>query len=386
MPCPSPQRQSGVWLALWLFPFVSAFAVVIMPLTVFSLYQPYGVPGLSRPEGHVHEMLFGLVTGLIAGYLSGRPRQMIAFLILLAWCSARIASLGWPDSLWSAALQAFLVALLLRQLLPRLKAAKRWRNQMLLPLICALLGLGVLSALSRAWALPMWIWPTSQMAGILLALLLSYMGGRLLAPAIAGAIDRAGGASLEARVQPRIEGAVILTLAAGVLASLMSTQLTGWITALPLWLAALLLSVRIVRWQPWRLTGRVDLVCLLAGYTWLVPGLLVMALQQSRDLSISPGLHLVTIGTLGILATGVITRLTAQRRKQALPSSTWWALIALLFSLAAISRAMPDLIDLSPWIERITMHQLAAAGWSLAWGLALNYQLGAMKRQIATRV
>ncbi|AFI82927.1 NnrS family protein [Methylophaga nitratireducenticrescens] len=377
-------NQSKVWLALWLFPLVSAYAMIIMPLTLYSLYQTQGLPGLSQPEGHAHEMLFGLVTGLIAGYLSGRPERKVALLILLAWFAARVASLNWPDSLWSTVLQALLVALLLWQILPRLNAAKRWRNRILLPLIFALLGLGVLSALSRGLTLPMWFWPTAQVTGILLALLLSYMGGRLLAPAIANAIDRTGGTILKARVQPRIEGGLILTLATAALLSLSSTQIPGWFSALPLWLAALLICIRIVRWQPWRLGGRLDLLCLLAGYGWLAPGLIVMALQQTRGLSTGPGLHLVTIGTLGILATGVIMRLTAQRRKRDLPTGSWWALIALLFSLAAVSRALPDLFLLLPWSARTILYFFAAGGWSLAWGLTLIYQLRTLQRPVVS--
>ena len=50
---------------------------------------------------------------------------------------------------------------------------------------------------------------------MLFAMLMPFTGGRVIAPAAAGAIERAGG-HLEARVQPRIEGVLLVGMACAV--------------------------------------------------------------------------------------------------------------------------------------------------------------------------
>lgn len=92
-------------------------------------------------------LLFGVVLGLVAGYLSGKQRHKLLWLTLLVWVSARALNWGWPGSVMAIGSQCLFIVLMLYWILPRLGAAKRWRNQSLLWL---LVGLGGLALWSQA--------------------------------------------------------------------------------------------------------------------------------------------------------------------------------------------------------------------------------------------
>ncbi|MCC6161678.1 MAG: NnrS family protein, partial [Nitrosomonas sp.] len=118
----------------WFFTAACIYAVLIIPLAMLARYGS-GPAALAIPTGHAFEMLFGLAPALIAGYLLGpMPARRLAWYLglwLLARMAGLIAPFAWPTLLFNA-----LFALLLaRQLLPRLWAAKKWRNRSLVPLI-----------------------------------------------------------------------------------------------------------------------------------------------------------------------------------------------------------------------------------------------------------
>ena len=101
-------------------------------------------------------------------------------------------------------------ALLAWQLAPRLfGSAKKWRNQALPIVLAAICGCAVAftvvpRAIAASGALQRPPYPLLIVAVSLFALLLLFMGGRLIAPSVAGQLHRQG-IDLDARVQPRIE-------------------------------------------------------------------------------------------------------------------------------------------------------------------------------------
>ena len=138
---------------------------------------------------------------------------------------------------------------------------------------------------------------------LLLGWLMAFMGGRLLAPAIAGHLDKQG-EELHARVQPRIEGAIIVALAfAALCAPIPALQVAAGAGAAA---GGALIAVRLLRWRLWRCRGRVDLWCLGAGYAWLAAGLLLTGTSLLMSSSPRGALHLVTVGALGTLTLSLV--------------------------------------------------------------------------------
>ena len=83
-------------------------------------------------------MLFGFVLALIAGYTLGQqPRQRL-IMLWSVWLLARLLWLALPFSVWVYALNSVFFIGLSILAVPRFRAAKQWRNQMLVPLLLIL--------------------------------------------------------------------------------------------------------------------------------------------------------------------------------------------------------------------------------------------------------
>jgi uncharacterized protein involved in response to NO len=198
---------------------------------------------------------------------------------------------------------------------------------------------------------------------MVLSLLMLFMGGRIIAPAAAGHAYRTGG-DLAARVQPGIEGGLIVAMFAAIAALL--ARLDS-LAALGLAIAAVLAAVRLARWQPWKLRGRADIACLVVGYAWLAVGLLAIAAALQAGVRPVTAIHVITIGAMGTLTVNVMALTYARiaRRDPAAQRLPVWA--TLLVALAVVARVGADVAAQDPraWLA------CAAASWSAAYLLTL---------------
>jgi len=217
--------------------------------------------------------------------------------------------------------------------------------------------------------------PATQLVAIegvlMISLLMMMMGGRMLAPAVAGHIERRGG-TLDARVQPGVEGAIIALLLAGAV---------GWVLPVPpmipgalLGLAGLATFVRLARWKLWLCLDRFDLVALAVGYAWNAAGLILMGTMAMLGGRVVSMLHAVTVGAIGTLTLTVMTRVWMQRSRRhpmdfrALP----WVIA--LVAVAAILRLVPSVPGMS-WPIQL---QWSAAAWSAAFAMVLIGAFGGL--------
>ncbi len=177
------------------------------------------IPGLAFPAGHAHEMRFGFALAAVAGNQLGPTQRRELATLFVAWLGARLAFLAAPQGLASAILNVAFAAILAWQLAPRLfTSAKKLRNRALPVILVTLCA----SAVAAQVALRLGSGPLQlavlAIAVLLLASLMLFMGGRIIAPATAGQIHRQGG-NLAARVQPRLEGALIVAMLCAVVAA-----------------------------------------------------------------------------------------------------------------------------------------------------------------------
>ena len=190
------------------------------------------LPGLASPAGHAHEMLFGFALAVVAGNQLG-PSGIARLAGLLGfWALARATFVLAPQSIAAAAANATFAVLLAAQIAPRLLgAAKKWRNQAL-PLVL----IGICAAAAAFHVAPE---ASLELAVLLFALLMLFMGGRIIAPAVAGQFYRQG-AKLDARVQPRVEAGLIVAMAIAVASALAGDTRFIWLTGAPTSAAGLL--------------------------------------------------------------------------------------------------------------------------------------------------
>jgi uncharacterized protein involved in response to NO len=345
----------------WFFPAAALYAAVLLPWSVLALFGLLPTPaGLLSPLGHAHEMLFGFALAVVAGYLLGPQPLPLILSLLGCWALARLGWLFWPGAWWTVLSAALFAGGVAWKVVPRfLGAAKKWRNQTVAPVVASLALLSAIASLP----LPVELTPRlMHEALLLLAMLLFFMGGRIIAPAVAGHL-MSQGYTLAARVQPKLEGAALILLGLALLGNLLPWTLARLVSGALLLSVGLLAGVRLLRWQPWRCAGRPDLLVLLLGYLWLSLGLLLFGLSLlTSALPLSASLHGLTVGALGTLTFAVMARTRLIYRLRDANARPWIHPVAGLLSLAALARIVPPLLQLNPFPWLL----LSAACWSLA--------------------
>lgn len=363
----SARRRKNIH-SFWLFFSAASFlAALIVPLSIYGTLSGTGWPPGLLGTGHGHELIFGFGLALIAGYTLGpQPRRVLAPLFAL-WLGAR---LGWalaPDHLISQMLSPAFAFLLAHYVVPRFQAAKKWRNKIAGPLILLLCLMPVaywlVSEMPVNLTLPLPDTRRIMIASIIgLLLLMTFMGGRIIAPAVAGTLEKRG-IPLKARVQPGIEGAILVILPMALILTLIprADSLSG----LFLVCTSLLILIRALRWKLWHCISRPDLLILAIGYLWLAAGAAITGASLLKGTSLLPALHVITIGALGTLSTSVMLRLAWQRAKRAFPPAWQVIGISVAIAVAVLTRLQAG----SAAFVNPEMLWISAACWSTAYSL-----------------
>ena len=344
------------------YPAAAGYAAVVLPASVLAMTGSIALPTLAHPQAHAHEMLLGFALAVVAGNQLGTARGRPVVMLLTLWAAARIAFLVAPASVLSAGLNAAFAALLAYRIVPRLAgSAKKWRNRALPAAIfglCMAAGYWQLARYASEAGVP-----HSLLLSVVLlfATLMLFMGGRIIAPAVAGQLHRQG-RSLQARVQPRLEGVLLAcgALAAAAVWISAATPLAAAATAV----AGLLALLRMGRWRLWAVRGRPDLQCLALGYGWLGAGLVALGAALGAARYQTAAVHLVTVGALGTLTLTVMATLWLSQRRLS-PARTSIIVWGTALIAASVVCRVLGALQPTPWL-------LVSAGcWSAAYALLL---------------
>lgn len=367
------------------FLFASLWAALVVPLWTLAFTGILPASFASR-DWHVHEMLFGYLAGVIAGFLltavpnwTGRLPVVGTGLAGLfgLWLAGRAAMLIAPLlGPWAALIDSlFLVALALviwREVLTG-------RNVRNLP-VCVLVTL--LAAANIAFHLrapaPDALWIGERVALAVAVVLIALIGGRIVP-----SFTRNWMAKREMKPEPapqdRFDLAILV--ATGI-------ALVVWLIA-PLSLAAgvMLLAagagqlLRLARWRGWR-TGAEPLVSILhIGYLWLAVGVALLGASALAPQHIAPtaGIHALAAGAIGVMTLAVMTRATRGHTGRALTAPWGTQLIYVLVNVGALTRVCSALLPSShAWLLPIS-----AVLWSASFALfaALYAPLLALPRR-----
>lgn len=348
------------------YPAAAAYAALALPLSVAAMAtQSTMFPGLRHPAGHAHEMLVGFALAVVAGNQLGAVRPRVVATLLALWMVARAAFLVAPESVWSGVANAGFAGVLAWRVLPRrVGAAKKWRNRALPGVLAAL------CAMAAYWQVARHESGLAMPAGLILslvalfALLMLFMGGRIVAPAVAGQYYHQG-QDLEARVQPRIEAALLV---AGIVTPLALAVPGGQaIAGVSAAASGVLALVRLFRWRLWGVQGRADLWCLASGYAWLGLGLVVFGAALASGRHTLAAAHVITVGALGTLTFNVMATFWTLRARRGLADVTLVVWGTALLAAATVLRLLGGLGAAGTWGWMV----VAAACWSAAFVLLL---------------
>lgn len=333
-----------------------------------------GIPALAW---HVHEMLFGFLGAIVAGFLltavpnwTGRLPVMGGPLLALAalWLAGRLAMLVGGPVLLVAVMDASFLLVLAALLWREVITGGNFRN---FP-VCGLASLFALANLGFHAAIAFGFdWrPAQGLAIAVIAMMIGLIGGRIVPSFTRNWMAQTGRTPL-----PAPAGRFDMIALGALAASLVAWIVWPWsaATGLLLGAAGLLHAVRLARWKGWR-TGAESLVLILhAGYAWLPLALLLMAggILLPALVPASAALHALTAGAMGTMTLAVMTRASLGHTGRARTAGrTTVAIYALVLTSALVRVLAPTFLSLAA----VPAMAVSAVFWSAAFGLfALRY-------------
>lgn len=342
----------------------SAFSVALWAAQ-FSGYLPFAY--LQGPAWHGHELLFGYTIAVMAGFLltavrawtnqptaSGGPLMALAAL----WICGRVLVLT-PFALAAAVVNAafpFAVAVAIGVPLYR---ARNVRNYFFVALLLLMSGLvlAVHFALQGRFELPPRL--GLQLGLDVVLFIMAVMGGRVIPMFTNNGVPGAGAAR-----QPLVEkaalGSVILLFAADL------AQLTPAAMAAIALAGALVHGVRLILWHPWRTLSTPLVWILHAAYAWIVVHLALRGLSALDQVAASFATHALTIGAIGGLTLGMMTRTALGHTGRPLTAGKFELAMFILIQMAAIARVFCGIAAPASYLLSV---ELAGLLWSAAFGL-----------------
>ncbi len=353
------------------FLFAGIWAALAMVLWLGMLTGGLELPTAFDPiSWHAHEMIFGYLLAVIAGFLmtaipnwTGRMPIVgwpLAALVGL-WLAGRIAvAVSEASPVWAAVIDLAFPVALVAAMGREIVAGRNWRN---LPVV-GIVALFAVANLAYHIEAMRGGYPAAGV-GLRLALaaaitLISLIGGRVVPSFTRNWLVQRRSAVLPT---PFGKGDKVV-------------MVTG-IVAIVLWViwpgqpsvgAALLLAGvahlwRLSRWAGW-LTGAESLVWVLhVGYAFVPLGFLAMAANAAGWITPAAGQHVWMAGAIGLMTLAIMSRASLGHTGRALSASRATTAVYLALVGSVVARLVYGI-----WPEALGFRDLAAGLWILAFG------------------
>ena len=348
------------------FLLAGIWAALAMVLWVAFLATGQEIPSrMIGADWHMHEMIFGYSSVVIAGFL----------LTAVPNWTGRLPVLGWPVVGLSAIWMAGRVAIFVSEWLPayvaplvdsaflivlaaviarEIFAGKNWRN-------LKVLGVVALLAISNA------IFHFEALHGSAyggygarfgvgtIVLLIILIGGRVIPSFTRNWLVRQGPGRLPTPVN-RFDTFAISIAITALLTWVIAPEIIG--SRVLSALAAITHTIRFARWAGWRTVSEPLVIILHLGYVFIPLGFLLLALGDGSRIP-----HAWTAGVIGVVTLAMMTRVSLGHSGRALASNKAIASLYVAVILAAVLRItteyMPDLtyllyISAAAWIAGFT--------------------------------
>ena len=348
---------------------LSALSVLLW-VAQFSGYLTFAY--LQGPAWHGHEMLFGYTIAVIAGFLltavrawTNQPTASGGALMALAalWIAGRVLVLT-PFAMAAALVNAaFPVAIAVAIGIPLVRAGNV-RNYFFvgLMLLMSVLVLAVHLALQGRIELPPRV--GLQLALDVILFIMAVMAGRVI-PMFTNNGVPGTGATRHPVVEKLALGTVLLLFAADL------AQFPPAVIAALALAGALVHGVRLYLWKPWRTLGTPLVWILHAAYAWIVIHLALRGLSAAGLVAGSFATHALTIGAIGGLTLGMMTRTARGHTARPLIADKFEVAMFMLIQVAAVARVFCGIALPASYLMSV---QLSGLLWAAAFGLyAIRY-------------
>lgn len=354
------------------------FSALAVPLWLLALRTGLGPPAYLGPrDWHVHEMVFGYLGAVIAGFLltaipnwtgrlpvAGWPLALLAGL----WLAGRVAMLVSSGSPVAGAVidSAFLcvfAAIAWREVL----AGRNRRNLPICVLVTVFAAANIGFHLASVRGLDLAL--AERMALAVIAGLIMLVGGRIVPSFTRNWLAKQGATRLPAAFG-LIDKLAMAATGAALVAWIAATQ--ALVSAVLFAIAAAMLALRLARWRGLSTFAEPLVIILHIAYAWLPLWCALMALQIGWPavLDVSTALHALTAGAIGTMTVAVMTRATLGHSGRPLAADWLTSVVYLLVVAGAALRVLTPLLPLDP----LAMLTIAGAAWSAGFALfAIGY-------------
>jgi uncharacterized protein involved in response to NO len=359
------------------FLFAAVYAGAAIPLWLAMFAGNVSLPTAFAPrDWHVHEMLFGYVSAVVAGFLltaipnwTGRlPIQGTPLAVLFgSWVAGRAATsfsdvIGWRFAL---AIDAAFLVLLAAAAAREIVAGRKWNN---LKVVAIVSLLAVTNIVFHLEAHITGLAEYSTRAGVALVVtLVCVIGGRIVPSFTRNWLARRAPGRLPIPFN-RFDA---LAMVAGACAmAVWVVHPTGRATAVALAVAGLLHLARLVRWAGERTFSDRLVLILHVAYAFVPVGFFLSALSAVDLIAPGAGVHAWTGGAIGSMTLAVMTRASLGHTGQALEATGLVQAVYAAIVIAALARVCAA-IEPSHSVPLLTVSGIA---WTFAFfGFAVAY-------------
>lgn len=352
--------------ALWalgfrpLYLLAGLFATLSVPVWTAQYAGWLGAHSVvAGPVWHAHEMIFGYAFVVIAGFLftaarnwTNQPTPTGATLAMIAtlWVAARVLVLT-KYTLAAAAFDTlFALFAALGVAVPLVRSGNR-RNYFFIFLLLGLGAANLIFYLGMAQVLDIPMQFLVQTGLNIVLLIMVVMAGRVIPMFTMNGVP---GATCT-RV-PWIERlAVSSVIALLVTDSLGAPEfIVGWVAAA----AAVIHALRLGLWRPWQ-TFKTPIVWILhCAYAWIVLALALRALALWDLAPASLATHALTVGGIGGLTLGMMTRTSRGHTARPLIAGQAEVFCYIAIQLAAVTRVLMPLVVPALYLQALAISAL----------------------------
>ncbi|QKV20611.1 NnrS family protein [Oricola thermophila] len=299
---------------------------------------------------HSHEMIFGYLGAVIAGFvltavpnwtgrlpLSGWPLAGLVGLWLAGRIAYDTAGPSWTVMVIELAFPVVLAGSVWREVV----AGRNWRNA---PVAAMLTLFALADALHLLESVRFDLGGAGTRLGLAtVAMLIALIGGRIVPSFTRNWLVKRGGTALPASFG-RLDKAALATTGAALLCWVALPE--RFVTGVLLAVAGLLLALRLARWQGHRTFGEPIVVVLHAGYFWLALSLALLGAAYLAPGAVpeSAAIHALTAGAIGTMTLAVMTRASLGHTGRAIEADGWTVAIYGLVTLGTLFRVLAPVL------------------------------------------
>jgi uncharacterized protein involved in response to NO len=310
----------------------------------FDIRGPFG--GM---HWHAHEMLFGYLSAVIAGFvltaipnwtgrlpLSGMPLAVLVGL----WLAGRAACLASPDPWLAMAVDLAFPATLAFAIWREVLAGRNWKNA---PVAVMITMFGIANAVDHLASDGLLDHGLGQRLALAVSgMLIALIGGRIVPSFTRNWLVKEGATALPEPFGGLDKAALAATGAA----------MLGWVlmpetafVGILLFAAGVLLVVRLFRWRGLSTFREPILLVLHLGYSWLAVSfvLLGLAIMLPDVVPHSSALHALTAGAVGTMTLAVMTRASLGHTGRAIVADRFVIAMYAMVSAGAMLRVAAPL-------------------------------------------